>query len=189
MNWLDGITSLTLGQSTNLLDGYKASVYLNQIDQSPIKPSKQPALHKLEAHVRNPNYKASWSLPVISLHATKEELATAVMQIKCKPELFEEEKQEGGGVALWPTGALLIQGVSSESQEQALSELSKQIGVDLTKQDESYVLVRRTRVLGQAIHPNYETGEFRNIRLADSLTSEAFQAIKKLNKLSRLAQK
>ncbi|KAI6649630.1 hypothetical protein LOD99_6634 [Oopsacas minuta] len=185
MIWEEEEGTLKLGFSTNLLDGYKPNIYFHQIEESPLKPSKQPALYESDIQVRNPDIKAKWSGLTISLHATTEELVTAITKVRIRSELFEDHKSEGGGIAIWPTGALVLEGISKEARKQALSKMSEQIGLDLTKEDQSYAVVRMVRILGDSLHPYYETGEYRNIERDDCLTPEALQAIRKLQKLHR----
>ena len=171
-----------LGQSTNLIDGYKASVFF---DEPPFTPSIQPALFEKHAVAKNPNYKAHWSWPVISLHDNAEELLSTLLQIKLRPCSFEDKPSEGGGIPIWPAGALMLAGLTKDERTRALTNLSKEIGLDLSTPEWSYVLVRRSRLFGSAVHPCTETGLFRFVDPKGTLRPETLRALKKLQKLSK----
>ena len=171
-----------LGQSTNLINGYKASVFL---DEPPFTPSIQPALFEKDSFVKNPNYKTSWSWPVISLHNNAEELLSAVLPIKLRPISFEDKSSEGGGVPIWPAGALMLASLTKDERTTALTNLSKEIGLDLSTQEWLYALVRRSRLFGSAVHPCTETGLFRFVDPNGTLRPETLRALKKLQKLSK----
>ena len=170
-----------LGQSTNLINGYKASVFF---DEPPFTPSIQPALFEKLAVVKNPNYKADWSWPVISLHDNAEELLSTLLQIKLRPCSFED-KQSEGGVPIWPAGALMLAGLTKHERKRALANVSREIGLDLSTPEWSYALVRRSRLLGSAVHPCTATGLFRFVDPNGTLRPETLQALRQLQKLSK----
>ena len=174
--------NLMLGQSTNLIDGYKPTTFF---DEAPFTPSVQPALFEKKAVVKNPNYEAVWSWPVISLHPNAEHLLNSLMQIKLRPCSFEDKPCEGGEIPDWPTGALVLAGLTDEERTTALKKLSKEIGLDLTTPDWSYALVCRSRLLGSAVHPCCQTGLFRHVDPDNTLRPETLQALKRLQKLSK----
>ena len=93
-----------LGQSTNLINGYKASSVF--LDEAPFTPSIQPALGQI--------------------------FLSALLQIKLRPCSFEDKPSEGGGVPIWPAGALMLAGLTKDERTRALTNLSKEIGLDLS---------------------------------------------------------
>ena len=174
------MASLKLGQSTNLLHGYNATVFL---DGNAIKPSTKQALVEETPVVKDSDLKAEWSLfPDISLHDTAEELLSAVQRIKLQSCYFEKLKN-GGGSPKWPAGALMLGGISADERTKALRNLSAEIGLDLSPKGISYVLVQRKRKNGVVIH-----GSFKNGRCVDNqgtLLPETLEALKKLEKTSQ----
>lgn len=172
--------SSDLGQSFSLLQGCKPTVFLSQ---TPLTPSEKPALYETNAVLKNPDLEAKWDdYPVISLHESAEELVSALQQITLRPSSFEDDLCEGGGVPSWPTGALILAGLSAEKLKQALAALSAEIGLDLSQPGMSYALVHRSRKLGIALHPCVQSGLFRHVDPKGTVRPETLQALKKLEK-------
>ncbi|XP_038064052.1 uncharacterized protein LOC119734556 [Patiria miniata] len=175
---MDTVMRPYLGQSANLLTGYKADIY-----SVPFNKSSKPALNDGQVIVRNPDYDAEWSWPTISLHDKAEDLLSAVLQIKLRP--LEDVSDENGMAGVWPAGALILAGLSrpTSARSRALKKLSHQLGVNLKQQDWSYALVRRTRKIGTAIHPCYERGVFGHPYPETILKPDTLAALKSLEKM------
>lgn len=175
--------AVKLGQSVDLLQGYKPTVFLGTDGKSPLVPSTQPALFEKRSSIQNPNVEAKWDqFPTISLHKTAEELLSGLQHIRLQSHPLE--KAEGRNPAVWPAGALTLAGLSDDECKKALTDLSAEIGLDLSEPDYSYALVRRSRKIGTAVHPNFQSRLFRNIDPQGTLRPETLQALKKLEKKS-----
>lgn len=174
------MSDFKLGQSFNLLRGCNPTVFLKKM---PLMPSAKPALFERSPVIKNPNVEAKWDeYPVISLHKSAEELVSALQQIKLRPSSFEDDPSEGGGIPVWPTGALTLANLSAEDRIHALAALSDEIGLDLSQPDMSYALVRRSRKVGTALHPCVESGLFRHVDPSGTVKPETQQALNHLEK-------
>lgn len=174
---MDVATRLRLGQSTNLLAGYKADLY-----SLPFITSSQPALNDSQVLVRSPDYDAEWSWPTISLHGNAEDLLSATLPIKLRPP--EDVLKESCVPGVWPAGALVLSSGTGPSHVKARKTLSHQLGVKLN-QDWSYALVRRSRKIGTATHPCYERGVFGHPEPDTILRPDTLAALKSLEKMQR----
>ena len=168
-------TPLELGQSTNLISGYEANVIT-----APFRSSTKPALYTTQIKLKDPDYEATWSWPTITFHETTEDLISALVQVKLRKESFEDTPSEGGGVASWPAGALMLKGLTAEEYNEVVQKLSSQLALDLTA-GWSYALVRRSRKVGTAIYKSYERGLFRNTER--SSRPDFYAALRDLEKL------
>lgn len=184
---MDRFVSLALklqtGLSLNLLDGYKSSIFLDRNGDVPFTLGDKQALFSREPVVARPE-KSSWSdWPEISLHKSAEELISALLQIKLRP--FEDPSSEGGGgISVWPAGALMLAGLTGDERTTALKNVSAQIGLDLNT-EWSYALVRCSRTANTATYPCLASGLFRLTDLDKTLRPETLQALKQLQKLSK----
>uniref|UniRef100_UPI00358F5283 uncharacterized protein n=1 Tax=Myxine glutinosa TaxID=7769 RepID=UPI00358F5283 len=174
-------TPMKLGQSTSLLNGYKADLCPAQ----PFYTSSKPALYEQQVIVESPDPNAKWSSPMISLHENVEDLLSAIQQIKLRSMSFEDTASEGGAAAVWPAGALLLAGLTPSARRKAITDLSEQLGLDLATEHWSYVLVRRSRKVGTATHPCYQRGIFGNPDPSITLRPETLTALKSLEKLKK----
>ena len=175
-------SKVNLGESTSLLTGYQVNIY-----SVPFTTSKKPALFEKEAVVKNPDDDAKWSYPVITLHENAEDLLSAVLQVKLRPMRNEDQPSEGGTPSFWPSGALMLAGLNNSERQQALQHLSTQLGLDLATEGWSYALVRCTRKVGMATHQCYERGLFGNPDPDNTITQDALDALKKLEKMQKFS--
>lgn len=173
-------TSLKLGQSTSLLNGYKAKAIVGSHNEVPFIPSLKNALHEQDIVVSNPNYSEKWSYPTITLCDNAEDLLSSMLQIRLRPSSCKDST-----LAKWPAGALLLAGLTSEERTSALYKISKQIDLDLNSPNRSYALVCRSRNIGTATHHCYERGIFGDPKPACTLIPETLMALKRLEKLSK----
>jgi hypothetical protein len=169
-----------LGQSTSLLNGYKADIY-----SVPFTTSSKPALCEMKTEVKDPDYDARWSSPVITLHHNVEDLLSSVLQVQLRPMHFEDLPSEGGARSTWPSGALMLAGLGNTERPKALQHLSTQLGINLCKEDWSYALVRCTRKIGTSTHHCYERGIFGDLDPDNTLKPDALETLKKLEKLQK----
>ena len=172
---------MKLGQSTSLLNGYKADVCPAQ----PFYTSSKPALYEQDVIVENPDHDAKWSSLMISFHENVEDLLSAIQPIKLRVMSFEDKPSEGGAAAVWPAGALILAGLTPSGQRKALKDLSEQLGLDLATEQWSYALVQRSRKVGTATHPCYERGLFGNPDPSNIMRPETLTALKSLEKLGK----
>ena len=173
---------LQTGLSLNLLHGYKSSVFLNRNGHIPFTVGDKQALFYREPVVTSPG-EPGWSpWPEISLHNSAEQLVSALLQIKLRP--FEDRSSEGGGISVWPAGALMLAGLTDVDRSTALKNVSAEIGLDLNTPEWSYALVRRSRTANTATHPCVASGLFCLVDLAETLRPETLEALKQLQKLS-----
>ncbi len=173
-------TPLKLGQSTSLLVGFKA-------DSSavPFTTSTKPALYEKQVIVKNPNHDATWSWPRISLHSNVEDLLNAVFQIKLRPVSVGVNSIEDGTPEVWPSGALVLAGLTATERQKALADLSKQLGINLSTVGWSFALVRRSRKIGTATHPCYERGIFGLPDPDKTVKPDTLAALKALERLGK----
>ncbi|XP_038061127.1 uncharacterized protein LOC119731911 [Patiria miniata] len=168
-------THLQLGQSTGLLAGFQANV-----SSAPFNDPGKPALYESQIRLKEPDLDAKWDWPTITLHGNTESLLSALVQVKLRPRASEGKPSEGGGFPSWPSGALILAGLTPDERAEALQKLSSQVGVDLSNNDLSYALVRRTRTVGKATYTSYEKGLFRI--QPGVVRPEAMEALKALEK-------
>ena len=173
-------SQLKLGQSTSLLNGYKSDIY-----SVPFTTSSKPALYEKQVIINSPDHDAKWSWPTITLHDNVEDLLSAVFQIKLRPITSENKPSEGGASAVWPSGALIIAGLTGCAHNKTLTDLSSQLGIDLLKDGWSYALARRSRKIGTATHCCYERGVFGHPDPKNTLKPDTLAALKSLEKLAK----
>ena len=174
---------LQTGQSLNLLDGYNSSVFLDKTGHVPFTFGEKQALFYREPVVTLPEESAWSSWPEISLHNSAEQLISALLQIKLRP--FEDRSSEGGGISVWPAGALMLAGLTDADRSAALKNVSAEIGLDLNTPEWSYALVRRSRTANTVVHPCLASELFRLVDLDETLRPDTLQALKELQKLSK----
>ena len=171
------------GQSLNLLDGYKAGVFLDRNGRLPFTLGDKQALFYREPVIVS-SKESDWSdWPEISLHCNAEDLISTLLQIRLRP--FEDPKSEGGGFSVWPAGALMLAGLSADDRSTALKTVSDEIGLDLNTPGWSYALVSHRRNANTAVHPCLASELFRLVDLDETLKPETLQALKQLEKLRK----
>lgn len=172
--------SLKLGQSTNLLENFKATSFLSHT-----LPPSTDALYEEEATITQHHNDAVWSWPAISLHRNSEDLLSVLIQIKLICCSFENAPEEGEGFPLWPVGSLVLAGITDAERQNQLANISREINLDLNNDEWSYALVIRKRLVGSAVHPCCQNEMFRMVKPIDKvLKPDTLQALKNLPKIS-----
>ena len=171
---------IKLGESTNIIPGYKADVI-----SLPFNISSKPALQLKPVVIKNPDQNAKWSWPVITLHHNVEDLLSGILRVKLRPIPGENQSTFGDDSSVWPSGALMLSGLNELERKKAVETLSKQLGIDLSQTGWSYALVRYSRNNGTATHPCYERGMFGLPEPDQAVTPDALAALKQLEKLNK----
>lgn len=151
--FFDGIN---VGQSANLIKGLNsnwnpAEGRLNILYPLPEKPLSVTATD-IQADLNH----GQWQYPVITLHESLESLLTELIPYEVVNPSSEQN------VPNLPAGALVIGGVINH---EAVEELSKTIGVDLSNSDYCYALAKLTRKDGVTTHASVQQGILMHLRL------------------------
>ena len=138
---MNGINSILLGKATNIFRGLNADwdPAAGRVDI--LYPPADPPLRTAEPTA--PASRGTWDYPSISLHDTAQSLLSALIPYDVVAPAAERHAPE------LPAGALLM---GAASNPEALSEISRTIGVDLTKPGRGYALVKLERRDGIAQH-------------------------------------
>lgn len=139
--------SIKLGQATNLLRGLNSDWNpANGINDILYAPASQPLS---ATAVGMPDNLGSWAYPDISLHASAQDLLSALV-----PYRVVDPSSNVNAPGL-PTGSLLMGAASNPA---ALQALSQTVGIDLSNPDFGYALVKLSRRDGMADHAAAASG-------------------------------
>ncbi|MCC5611302.1 MACPF domain-containing protein [Nostoc sp. CHAB 5834] len=136
------LPGLKLGQTANLLLGFKADWIVTDASTSPFYSPTSAALPTLDATITPAEAEAIWQLPRITLHQDTNSLLSAIY-----PYIVRSITGDTSQFSL-PSGPLMVGDLDSDS---ILGKLSKYLGIDLTAGD-SYILVELVRFVGTASH-------------------------------------
>ncbi|ARV63402.1 hypothetical protein BZZ01_32905 (plasmid) [Nostocales cyanobacterium HT-58-2] len=154
MNYFfDGIN---VGQSANLIQGLNSNWNPGEGRLNILYPLPKQSISITSDDIQSEFNQGRWEYPAITLHESLESLLTELIPYEVVNPSSEQN------VPNLPAGALVMGGVSNH---EAVEELSKTIGVDLSNSDYCYALAKLTRKDGVTTHASVQQGILMHLRL------------------------